>query len=97
MPGSGQTTGHDSKNNNNNENGDTFQITQDKHVPDEITYLFAVFALTWGLPGLVRLGKVYEFKGQLFNPGEGRQQYSGISVFTHCWRSLLKIPNPPPV
>lgn len=50
-------------------------------MPDEITYLFAVFPLSWGLPGLVWLGTVYEFKDQLlslFGGGEcggAGQQY----------------------
>lgn len=55
---SGQATDHDSKNNDNNENEDTLQVTRDKHMPDEITHLSAVFALTLGLPGLVWLGTV---------------------------------------
>lgn len=32
------------------------RVTQDKHEPDGITYVFAVFPLTLGLPGLVWLG-----------------------------------------
>lgn len=54
-------------------------------MPDEITYLFTVFPLTLGLPGLVKLGKVYEFKGQLFNPGEGDSN-TQILVYLHIAR-----------
>lgn len=64
----GEAIHHDSKkNNNSNQNGDTLRVTQDKCGPDEITYLFTLFPLTLGPPGLVWLGTVYELKDQLFN------------------------------
>lgn len=56
-------------------------------MPDEITYFFAVFPLTWGLPGLIWLGTVYEFKDQLlslFLEGGGKRMEEDRAAILRC-------------